>query len=285
MEREQRNFVFWMTAPAVLGLAALLLYPTIYLLVLSFREPSGNGPATFQTIANLFGSRDFWWNTWVTVKFTFISTTISFLIGFSLAYSLEITNRGQGIFLTIFILPLAFMPVAAALTWRTMYDPTFGILNYILGFFGVEPILWTTSPGMALWSVVIVDVWQWTAFCFLILHAGFQTLPKDTHEAAIMDGAKPFQELVTVSIPMLANVFIITLIFRFMEAFKAFDVIYVLTQGGPGETTTTLVVRAYKEALQFYKPAVTAIIGLWLLFFTIVCTRYAGDRIGKGDVK
>lgn len=177
---------------------------------------------------------------------------------------------------------MAFMPVAAALTWRTMYDPTFGILNHLLSFAGLGPVAWTTSPATALLAVVMVDVWQWTSFCFLILHAGFQTLPRDTHEAATMDGATPFQELLTISIPMLANIFIITLIFRFMEAFKAFDAIYVLTQGGPGTSTETLVVRAYKEAFQFNNPVVT-VIGLVLLVLTIACTRYAADKIGQGD--
>lgn len=284
MSREQRNFALLLTAPVVIGLLALLLYPTLYLFVLAFRQPGGEGPATLRTIIDLLGAGDFWWNAWVTVKFTALSTGISFALGFSLAYAMENVQRGHAVFLTVFIIPMAFMPVAAALTWRTMFDPTFGILNHLLGFLGVEPILWTTSPGTALWSVVLVDVWQWTSFCFLILHAGFQTLPKETHEAAIMDGARPLQELLTISIPMLANVFIITLIFRFMEAFKAFDAIHVLTQGGPGTTTETLVVRAYKEAFQFYKPAITAVIGLWLMVFTVLCTRYAGDRIARGDV-
>jgi len=227
----------------------------------------------------------FWDNTIVTLKFTFLSTFISFFLGFSLAYALEVVNKGHSLFITIFVIPMAFMPVAAALTWRTMYNPTFGILNYLISFIGIEPISWTTSPQMALWSVVLVDVWQWTSFCFLILHAGFQILPKDTHEAAIMDGAKPFRKLIDISIPMLANIFIITLIFRFMEAFKTFDGIYVLTQGGPGNTTETLVVNGYKQAFQFYKPTITAVIGICLLLFTIVCTRYAGNKIGKGDIK
>lgn len=285
MDRERRNFVLWLTAPVVIGLLALLLYPTIHLLILSFRSPSGEGPATTGTILSVLSSTLFWLNSWTTLKFTLLSTAISFLLGFSLAYAMEAVDRGHSFFLTVFILPMAFMPVAAALTWRTIYDPTFGILNYALSFVGIGPVLWTTSPGMALWSVVIVDVWQWTGFCFLILHAGFRSLPKDTHEAAIMDGASPLQELLTVSIPMLANVFIITLIFRFMDAFKAFDSIYVLTQGGPGNATETLVIRAYKEAFQFYNPAITAVIGLWLLILTIACTRYAGDRIARGDMK
>ncbi|WP_411036530.1 carbohydrate ABC transporter permease [Shinella sp. BYT-45] len=285
MDRERRNFALWLTAPVVLGLLALLLYPTISLLVLSFRSPSGEGPATAGTILSVLGSPAFWVNTWTTVKFTLLSTAISFVLGFSLAYAMEVVEKGHSFFLTVFILPMAFMPVAAALTWRTIYDPTFGILNHLLGSLGIGPVLWTTSPDMALWSVVIVDVWQWTGFCFLILHAGFRSLPKDTHEAAIMDGASPLQELMTITIPMLVNVFIITLIFRFMDAFKAFDSIYVLTQGGPGNATETLVIRAYKEAFQFYNPAVTAVIGLWLLIFTIACTRYAGNRIARGDVK
>ncbi|MDX3973520.1 sugar ABC transporter permease [Shinella sp.] len=285
MDREKQKFALWLTVPVVIGLLVLLLYPTIYLLFLSFRAPSGDGPVTVDTILTVFGSAAFWGNTLTTVKFTLLSTAISFLLGFSLAYAMEVVEGGHSFFLTVFMLPMAFMPVAAALTWRTMYDPTFGILNHALSFLGIGPVLWTTSPEMALWSVVIVDVWQWTGFCFIILHAGFRSLPKDTHEAAIIDGASPLQELLTISIPMLANVFIITLIFRFMDAFKAFDSIYVLTGGGPGSATETLVTRAYKEAFQFYNPAVTAIIGVWLLIFTIACTRYAGNRIARGDVR
>lgn len=285
MDLERRRFIFWLTAPVIVALLLLLLYPTLYIFYLAFAQnkPGSAFPLTLNTMATVLQSRSFWHGTGVTLQFTLLSTAISFALGFSMAYALEIVDRLHSFFVTIFILPLAVMPVAAALTWRTMYDPTFGILNYLLSFVGVDKISWTSNPTMALWSVMLVDVWQWTSFCFLILHAGFRTLPQDVQEAARIDGATAIQELITISIPMLANIFLITLIFRFMEAFKAFDGIYVLTQGGPGDATETLVVQAYREAFQFFKPEITAVIGIWLLLFTILCTRYAGNRIGKGD--
>ena len=101
MQREQRNFALMMTAPVVIGLIALLLYPTIYLVILSFQEPAGGEFTGFGTISSLLGSSEFWWNTWVSVKFTFLSTVISFVLGFSLAYSLEVVRKGHPLFITI----------------------------------------------------------------------------------------------------------------------------------------------------------------------------------------
>lgn len=285
MVRQNTYFPIFLTAPVVIALFALLLYPTLYTFYIAFHNPDSSQLFSFSArmFLDLLGQADFWNNVVVTLAFTVLSTLISFLLGLSIAYAMEFVRGGKDFFLSVFIIPLAIMPAASSLIWRTIVEPTSGIANHLLSFIGIHNFPWATDSSTALMTVILVDVWQWTPFCFLILHAGFRSLPPDVHEAATIDGARPLRELWDISLPLLTNVLIITAIFRFMEAFKAFDSIYILTQGGPGTSTETLVLRAYKEAFQFYRPAITSVIGLWLLIFTILCTRYAGDRIAKGD--
>jgi multiple sugar transport system permease protein len=128
---------------------------------------------------------------------------------------------------------------------------------------------------------MMVDIWQWTPFCFAIIHAGFRSLPTDVSEAARIDGASATQELFSISLPMMGGVLLVAFVFRFMEAFKAFDVIYVMTQGGPGRASETLVIRAYKEAFQFFKPETAASIGVLLLVATLVAARPIGRALSR----
>jgi len=130
---------------------------------------------------------------------------------------------------------------------------------------------------------VLIDVWQWTPFCFLILYAGLQALPGEPLEAARIDGANGWQRLLHVTLPMLRPIIAITLIFRFMEAFRAFDVIYTVTKGGPGRASETLILRAFLETFTFFNPSSAAVYGIIMLVITILLARPAARLLARRD--
>jgi multiple sugar transport system permease protein len=262
------------TLPLAVALLALLIYPLVNTFIIAFRTQDGTvGFANFVDTVMQDGFPQVAVNTLI---FTIASTALSFVLGFSMAYAMDFVEVGRRWLVSIFMLPLAIMPVVSGLTFGMMLNPALGVLNQVLAMAGIAGPGWATGTGTALLTVILIDVWQWTPFCFVIIHAGFRSLSREHHEAAAVDGASGRQELFYVSIPMLKSILLITAIFRFMEAFKAFDTIYVVTQGGPGRSTETLIVRAFMEGFRFYKPHSMAVIGLLLMVVTAVCTRLVG---------
>ena len=281
-----RNFFpLMLTLPVVIFLLALLIYPLLYTLTIAFYDENSENfpPFSLNVFNTLIADDRFWGNVLHTGSLTFFSTSITFILGILLAYCLDQIKFGKSIFLIILISPLAIMPVVSGLTWRTMFNPLYGILNSILKYFGFEGIEWVTDTSSALFWITIVDIWQWTPFCFLLIYAGLKTIPVDVRESASLDGINSFKELIYISLPMLFNLLLITLIFRFMEAFKTFDSIMVITQGGPGNSTETMIIRAYFTGFRWYKPEITSMIGIFILIFTILCTRWAGTKIGEQE--
>jgi multiple sugar transport system permease protein len=269
-----------LTLPVTVVLLALLAYPLISTLASAFVV---DGRPTLAIFHSTIASAGFWQVMTNTLVFTLSSTALSMLLGLSFAYALEFVEGGRRFFSAILIIPLAMMPVVSALTFGMMLDPALGVVNALLDMASLPTSGWHTETSTALLTVVLVDVWQWTPFCFAIIHAGFRSLPQEVSEAARIDGANAAQELFGISLPLLRNVLLVAFVFRFMEAFKAFDAIYVMTQGGPGRASETLVVRAYKEAFQFFKPETAASIGVLLLLVTLLCARPIGRALIKVD--
>ncbi len=275
---EDRRFARLMTLPLTGVLLALLVYPLLYTLALAFS--AGGGPSLSNIVA-VVTADSFGRIVLNTAIFTVGSTAISFLLGFSLAYAMEFVTVGRRLLAPVLIIPLAVMPVVSGLTWGMMLNPALGVVNYLIRALGLLAPGWGTDTHTALLTVMLIDVWQWTPFCFVVLHAGFQSLAREPLEAALIDGANRLQELRYVVLPMLRNVMLITLVFRFMDAFKAFDTIYIVTKGGPGRASETLVIRAFMQAFQFYRPQIAAALGVILLVATMLATRQAGDLVGR----
>jgi multiple sugar transport system permease protein len=276
---QRSRLSYLLTLPVVLTLLGLLIYPLAATLRNAFWGDAG---PTLQTFVRTADESGFWQVVGNTAIFTVGSTGLSMLLGFLFAYAIEFITVGRRFFASVLIIPLAMMPVVSALTFGMMLNPALGVVNFLLRDIGLGAPGWATDSKTALFSVMLVDVWQWTPFCFAIIHAGFRSLPMDVVEAARIDGANARRELTKISIPMLRNVLLVAFVFRFMEAFKTFDAIYVMTQGGPGRASETLVIRAYKEAFQFFKPDVAAAIGVALLVVTLVCTRPIGRALLRG---
>mgnify|MGYP003866776351 CR=1 FL=1 len=165
---------------------------------------------------------------------------------------------------------MAITPIAATFTFRLMFNPSLGVLNYFMKVLGFEPQAWLASPSTALISLIIVDTWQWTPFILLICLGGLASLPNEPFEAAKVDGANSFQIFHRITVPMLYPFISLALLFRSIDAFKTFDIIYVLTSGGPGILTRTLNLYAYKQGIEFLSMGYAGSIAIVMLIITIV---------------
>jgi len=181
-----------------------------------------------------------------TFLFVIVSVSIEMVLGLALALLVAGLARGKGWVRTALILPILVPPVAIGSMWKLMYNYDFGIFNQSLVGLGLSPVNWLASPSLALWSVILVDVWHWVPFVFLILFAAVEGLPVDVIEAARIDGASRWQLIRRVQIPLLKPALMVALLFRSILAFKVFDEVYLLTSGGPGTATELVNLHLFK---------------------------------------
>jgi multiple sugar transport system permease protein len=245
--------------PAVIYLFALTIYPFIYSVITSLFSLSLTSPQPplfvgFENYKNLLSDGLFYTALINTLLITVGSVIIEFLIGFSVAHLfIAISNiRASHVLRTFYILPMMVTPVVVGLVWNYILDPLFGIMDYILGMVGIPPQPWFASPASALWTVVLVNVWQWSPFLMLISMAGLMSIPKDLYEAAQMDGAKWYHVVARIELPMVRNTVLVGVIFRIIDNFRLFDIVYASTRGGPGRSTEVISLYAYRQIFQYF---------------------------------
>jgi len=265
-------------APAGVLLALGLLYPIGYMIYASFLDWNPSqliGEADwvgFKNYSNLIQDDAFKESLWVTLKFAFIVVFIEIVIGLGLALLLDRNIKGVSVLRTIFILPMMIAPIVVGLMWRYMYHPTVGIFNRTLKDLGFESIPWLSDSTWALISIIIADVWQWTPFIFILSLAALQSLPKSTLEAARIDGASNWQQIIHIKIPLMMPVLIVTLLLRLIDAFKVLEVILVMTNGGPGLSTEIVALRISRTASEFRELGEAAAMSNYLLLLLFVIT-------------
>jgi multiple sugar transport system permease protein len=186
-------------------------------------------------------------------------------LGIALALALEGELRAMAFFRTLFILPMMIAPIAVGLTWRYLFDAQFGLLNALTGVFGAAPVGWLAQENTAFIAIIIADIWQWTPFVFIMMIAGLANVDTAVLEAARMDGATWWQTTWRVKLPMIMNVIAITLLMRLIDAFRVLEVIYILTFGGPGDSTEILSLHIYKTAFVGQRLGTAAAISVLLL--------------------
>jgi len=172
-----------------------------------------------------------------TTVFALLVVAVELGVGFILAVLFNRTLYGEGVLRSFFLAPMLIAPVAAGLIWRFMYEPSIGIINYLLSQVGLPAVRWISQTSTALPSVGATEVWQWTPFVFLVFLAGLQGIPRSVVEAATLDGASARQILREIQVPMLRWVIAIIALLRLIDVFKMFDLVYVITRGGPGNST------------------------------------------------
>ncbi len=274
--RVNRLSPYMFMAPAVLIMAIALIYPLGYMIWGSLRawDPSQTiGEAEFVGLKNyitLWNDPNFHESLWVTLRFAFFVVTFEMLIGVGLALLLDRNIRGMSILRTMFILPMMIAPVVVGLMWRYMYHPTVGTFNRTLEALGLPDIDWLGSH--ALTSVIIADIWQWTPFIFILSLAALQSLPRSALEAAKIDGATGWQQIIHIKLPLMMPVLIVTALLRLIDAFKVLEVILVLTEGGPGLSTEILALRISRTATEFRELGVAAAMSNYLLILLMLLT-------------
>lgn len=272
--RERSQFIFLMMIPPIALLVGLILLPFIIGLGLSFTDYMlSNPPARFNGISNyldVLSSSEFWTALRLTLVFTVVAVGVQTLLGVGLAVLLHEETRAVPLLRVIYLLPMAITPVAATFTFRMMFNPGLGVFNYLLGLIGVAPQDWLGTGAMAMTSLILVDTWQHTPFILLIIGGGLASLPAEPFEAAKIDGATPWQTFWHVTLPLLKPFLAIALLFRSIDAFKTFDIIFVLTAGGPGTSTTTLNVYAYKQAIEFVSLGYGATVAIIMMLIVTI---------------
>ncbi len=265
-------------APAGIVLTIALLYPIGYMVYASFLNWNPSQLISeaewvgLRNYTNLLADAAFIESFFVTLKFAFCVVILEMLVGVGLALLLDRNIRGMSVLRTIFILPMMIAPIVVGLMWRYMYHPTVGVFNRTLKDWGFEAIPWLSDSTWSLISIIIADVWQWTPFIFILSLAALQSLPKSVLEAARIDGASAWQQVVSIKIPLMMPVLIVTLLLRLIDAFKVLEVILVMTNGGPGLSTEILALRISRTASEFRELGVAAAMSNLLLILLLVLT-------------
>lgn len=249
--RTRKRFGYLMVAPAFLTLFIMTIYPFIYMIVVSFHRWSivPTIPRIFIGFGqylNMFRDASFHKTLWVTLTFTIGVVAIEMFLGFWIAFLVS-TSRARWLRVA-FLMPAVVAPVVVGLTWRFLLSYDLGPVNFFVSSLGLERINWLGRPASALISVMIVDIWQWTPFAMLIFLAGLESLPLEPYEAAKVDGAHSWQIIRYITLPQLAPITAVILMFRALDAFKTFDIIYMVTQGGPANATEVLTYKIWHKA-------------------------------------
>jgi multiple sugar transport system permease protein len=243
------KFVF----PALFVISVVAVFPVIYVFYLSlYKKILVFNISTFTGLDNyifLLQDSRFWNALRNTAYFTGVSVALELLLGLSIAVLLNRSFTGKGFMRAVVLIPWAVPTVVSAKMWEWIYNTDFGILNYIIG----AKINWLGSTFWAIHAAIFMDVWKTTPFVTLLLIAGLQVIPKDLYSAARVDGAGSWYIFRKITLPLLMPVILVVLIFRTLDAFRVFDAIYVLTGGGPANTTETLSIYAYKVLFQLLR--------------------------------
>jgi multiple sugar transport system permease protein len=253
-----RNARWLFPAPAVLLVAAIIVYPIVYTVWMSLQDwfassltaPKFIGAANYQKI--LVGDPRFREAVIRTLYFTGLVIAGETVLGVAMALLFNREFWGRGLLRTLAILPMVATPVAIGLVFVMMYHPTLGVANYLVTLIGLAPFKWTYSSGTALYALAVVDIWQWTPLIMLIALAGLASLPQEPYEAARIDGATTLQAFWHITLPLLRPAIVVAILFRAIDAIKTFDIIFIMTQGGPANSTETINILLFNQAFSYF---------------------------------
>jgi multiple sugar transport system permease protein len=275
--------------PAFIALIVVLIYPLGYALWLSFHQwtlrtfRQGVPFVGFQNYIEIFSNPDFLNSLKITFTFVFCAISIEFVLGMGLALLLNHDLKGKNFYRAMILLPMMCTNVVIGLTWRLLLNYQYGLVNYYMGRVGVPPVEWLSSPQVAMASVVLVDVWNTTSFVALMLLAGLQSLPEEPFEAAKIDGASGVQTFFYLTLPLLRPFILVALLWRFIDTFRIFDVIYLLTAGGPARVTETVSIYVYRYGFQSFNLGIAAAASFTMLLIMLVIAGIMARSIGRQD--
>ncbi len=249
------GFGLLIVLPALVVLLAVFVYPLVYSALQSFQFYDLARPQETRFVGGdnyvaIVQSHEFQRALQNTAIYAGVAVPIEFVLGLGLALALAQITHGRGLMRMLLTLPMMLAPIALGLIWKFMYNDQLGIISYLIRTLGIarRPPLWLTDPDIALFSIIAVDIWATTPIVVLILLAGLLSIPSEYYEAAMIDGGGAITSLVHITLPLLRPAILVTLLLRGMDAFRVFDVVYVLTKGGPAFRTDVLSYYAYRLA-------------------------------------
>jgi multiple sugar transport system permease protein len=275
---------FLFIVPSLLALAIILAYPLGYSAWLSARRyiltPAANVYIGDRNFVRIYHDDKVRNSLKVTFEFAIPVMAINLGLGFGLALLIHHKARAKAFFRIVFSLPILLTPVVVGLNWRVLFNYDFGIVNYYLGLIGVSHQLFLSNPHLAMPTLIAVDAWQTTSFVILVLVAGLAALPEDLFEAARVDGASTWQQIRSITIPLLKPLFLVIILFRTFELLRVFDIVWTLTRGGPGRVTETYSFHIYTQtflSLSFgYGAAMSYILFFISAAISIVLIKFIG---------
>lgn len=271
---DSRDFTprYWLfSLPAVLIIAGVIVFPWLFTLYMSTQDwKIGGGPefVGLQNFAELFRDARFIESMGHTFYYTVLAVVLPILFGTAAALVFHREFPFRGLLRTIFVMPMMATPVAVALVWTMMFHPQLGVLNYLLSLVGIGPQAWVYSPGTVIPTLIMVEVWHWTPLVMLIVLGGLAGLPREPYESALIDGANAWHMFRHITLPLVWPFIMVAIVIRTIDALKAFDTIFVITQGGPGTASETLNIFLYLQAFQFYKIGYAS--AVVVIFFVII---------------
>lgn len=287
--KQQHRFFAFCVAPSLAVLAIITLLPSLYLLATSFTPLNLTRPETLWDFSQPFESyRQLWADTrfhnsiWVQIKLSFWTVLLQLLIGLGLALLLNMRTRLLEALRTVFLIPMVLPPIVVAIIWKVIYTPDISPMHGLFRALGWHVPALITDPNWALTSIVIADTWEWFPFTMLMVLAALQMMPQELLDAAKVDGASPWQLTWYITLPFVQGVLLVAGLFRLIDSIKAFPLIFILTDGGPGNVTEVTNYYSYLQAFNFSYLGFSSAITVVLLAATIVLSWVIVRLVGWG---
>ena len=257
--------------PALVVVGGVIVFPWAFTLWMSLHEWKIGGAYSFVGLDNygrLATDPRFIEAVWHTLVYTVLAVVLPLVLGTLAALIFNQRFPLRGVLRGIFVLPMMATPVAIALVWTMMFHPQLGVLNYLLSLVGIGPQAWVFHPASVIPSLVLVETWQWTPLVMLIVLGGLAAIPAEPYESAEIDGANALQQFRYITLPMIAPFLMVAVIIRSIDALKSFDIIYAITQGGPGTASETINIYLYSVAFTYYDVGYGS--ALAVVFFALI---------------
>jgi len=257
--------------PTITFLILINIFPLLYSLILSFADYSAisGKPPDWIGIRNyreLLHDPHVWESLYLTMKYVLISVSGQLIVGFSIALLLNRKIPAKGLITTLLLLPMMMSMAIVGLFWKLLYSPTWGIINYLLG---LGKFVWLSNADMALLAIAITDIWMWSPFVMLLSLAGLSAIPQHLYEAAAIDRASGWYTFSRITLPLVTPLLLIAVIFRTLEAFKTFDLAFIMTGGGPGTATELISIKLYNMAFPQWQTGKSCALAYILLIMII----------------
>ena len=280
-----RNFKQLLVAPSIFLMLLVGVFPLLYLIMVSFQGITMTENNTdfvgLQNYAYLAKDKRMWQALGHTMIFLIIALPLELLLGLAMAQLFLDKLPGRQIFIALLVLPVVISPIVAGATWSLMFDNRFGPINQIIGWvMGKDmPLLWTFNPNLVYPAILVAEIWQWTPFMFLLLLAALANVDKSQLEAAAIDGAGYWRTFRQIVLPSIWPVMAIALLIRALDLFRLFDIVWALTQGGPGTMTETISMFTYVQGFRQFETSYTAAVALLIIVMLSIVLMWALRRV------